>query len=121
MTTVHEDNTVREATGAALAPLPTGSHLLQPIMRWAEQAPDRPIVSFRRGNEFVDVSTADFYARVRALAKGLIASGVEPGDRVVLMSRTRLEWLVIDYAVLAAGGVTVPVYETSSSEQLSGS
>ena len=118
MTTVHEDNTVREATGAALAPLPPGSHLLEPIMRWAEQAPDRPIVSFRRGNEFVDVSAADFYARIRALAKGLIASGVEPGDRVVLMSCTRLEWLVVDYAVLAAGGVTVPVYETSSSEQL---
>ncbi|HMK10212.1 MAG TPA: long-chain fatty acid--CoA ligase, partial [Acidimicrobiales bacterium] len=58
------------------------------------------------------------YARVRALAKGLIASGVEPNDRVVLMSRTRLEWLVIDYAIIAAGGVTVPVFETSSSEQL---
>jgi long-chain acyl-CoA synthetase len=87
-------------------------------MRWAEQAPDRPIVSFRLGDEFVDVSAADFLRRVRALAKGLIASGVEPGDRVVLMSHTRLEWLVIDYAILAAGGVTVPVYETSSSEQL---
>ncbi len=118
MTTVQEDITIREATGGDLAPLQPGSHLLQPIMRWAEQAPDRPIVSFRRGEEFVDVSAADFYARIRALAKGLIASGVDPGDRVVLMSHTRLEWLVIDYAVLAAGGVTVPVYETSSSEQL---
>ena len=118
MTTVHEDITIREATGADLGPLAPGTHLLQPIMRWAEQEPDRPIVSFRRGNEFVDVSASDFYGRIRALAKGLIASGVEPGDRVVLMSHTRLEWLVIDYAVIAAGGVTVPVYETSSAEQL---
>ncbi len=118
MTAIHEDTTIREATGTDLAPLPPGSHLLQPIMRWAKDAPDRPIVSFRRNDEFVDVSAADFYGRIRALAKGFIASGVEPGDRVVLMSRTRLEWLVIDYAVLAAGGVTVPVFETSSSEQL---
>jgi len=118
MTAIHEDTTIREAAGTDLLPLPPGSHLLQPITRWAQEAPDRPIVSFRRGDEFVDVSAAAFYRRIRALAKGLIASGVEPGDRVVLMSRTRLEWLVIDYAVLAAGGVTVPVFETSSSEQL---
>lgn len=52
------------------------------------------------------------------LAKGLIASGVEAGDRVVVMSHSRLEWLLVDYAILAAGAVTVPVYETSSAEQL---
>lgn len=118
MTAVHEAFTIREAAGEKFPTVPPDSHLLQPIMRWAEEEPDRPVVSFRQGDEFTDVSAADFYARVRALAKGLIASGVEPGDRVVLMSRTRLEWLVIDYAILAAGGVTVPVFETSSSEQL---
>ncbi|HTN78292.1 MAG TPA: long-chain fatty acid--CoA ligase [Acidimicrobiales bacterium] len=118
MTTAQDDITLREATGAALAPPSPDASLLQPIIRWAKEAPNRPLVSYRRGDQFIDVSAADFYARVRALAKGLIASGVEPNDRVVLMSRTRLEWLVIDYAIIAAGGVTVPVFETSSSEQL---
>ncbi len=59
-----------------------------------------------------------FRDEVTALAKGLIAVGVEPGDRIGLMSRTRYEWTLIDYAILAAGAVTVPVYETSSAEQV---
>ena len=53
-----------------------------------------------------------------ALAKGLIAAGVKPGDRVALMSRTRYEWTLIDYAIWTAGAVTVPIYETSSAEQV---
>jgi long-chain acyl-CoA synthetase len=64
------------------------------------------------------VSASDLLDRIRRLAKGLIAFGVQAGDRVVLMAHTRLEWLLVDYAILAAGGVTVPVYETSSAEQL---
>lgn len=55
--------------------------------------------------------------QVRTLAAGLIASGVSAGDRVVLMSPTRVEWTIADLAILAAGAVTVPIYETSSSEQ----
>ena len=57
-------------------------------------------------------------AQVTALAKGLIAAGIEPGDRVALMSRTRYEWTLADYAIWSAGAVTVPVYETSSAEQV---
>jgi long-chain acyl-CoA synthetase len=55
---------------------------------------------------------------VLALAKGLIAAGIQPGERVALMSRTRYEWTLIDYAVWSAGAVTVPIYETSSAEQV---
>ena len=55
--------------------------------------------------------------RVRAVAAGLIAAGIEPGDRVALMSATRVEWTIADLAILSAGAVTVPVYETSSAEQ----
>ena len=55
---------------------------------------------------------------MRAAAKGLIAAGVEPGDRVGLMSRTRYEWTLLDFAIWSAGAVTVPVYETSSPEQI---
>ena len=118
MTTVNDHPTLRSATGPDLAPLPAGAHLLEPVMRWADREPTRPVASFRQGDAFVDVTAEDFYGRVRALAKGLVASGVGPGDRVVILSHTRLEWLLVDYAILAAGAVTVPIYETSSSEQV---
>jgi long-chain acyl-CoA synthetase len=65
-----------------------------------------------------DVTAATFRAEVSALAKGLVAAGIAPGDRVGLMSATRYEWTLIDYAIWAAGAVTVPVYETSSAEQV---
>jgi long-chain acyl-CoA synthetase len=54
---------------------------------------------------------------VRALAKGLIAAGISPGDRVAIMSRTRYEWTLFDYAAWSTGAVVVPIYETSSAEQ----
>ena len=77
-------------------------------------------VALRRqyGSDWIDVSTAEFAGEVTALAKGLLAAGIEAGDRVALMSRTRYEWTVTDFAVLAVGAVTVPIYETSSAEQV---
>ena len=68
--------------------------------------------------DWQDVTATDFLAEVHAAAKGLIAAGVQPGDRVALMSRTRYEWMLIDFAIWSAGAVTVPVYETSSAEQV---
>lgn len=118
MALTYDPTTIREATGDPLPPLPAEANLLAPVVRWATDQPDRAVAAVRQGDGFVDVSAADFYGRVRGLAKGLIASGVEEGDRVVLMSYSRLEWLIVDHAILAAGGVTVPVYETSSAEQL---
>ena len=64
------------------------------------------------------VTAREFATDVRQVAAGLVAGGVEPGDRVALLSRTRYEWTVIDFAIWTAGGVTVPVYETSSAEQV---
>jgi long-chain acyl-CoA synthetase len=65
-----------------------------------------------------DVTIGEFHREVTGLAKGLVASGVEPGDRVVLLSKTRYEWTLADYAIWWAGAVTVPVYETSSPAQI---
>ncbi|GAA4366716.1 AMP-dependent synthetase/ligase [Nocardioides caricicola] len=65
-----------------------------------------------------DVTMAGFLAEVSAVAKGLIAAGIEPGDRVALISKTRYEWTLLDYAIWFAGAVTVPIYETSSAEQI---
>ena len=77
-------------------------------------------VALRRRDEvgWQPVTAAEFARQVAATAKGLIAAGLEPGGRVALMSRTRYEWAVLDFAIWAAGGQTVPVYPTSSSVQL---
>ncbi|MCY7342418.1 MAG: long-chain fatty acid--CoA ligase [Pseudonocardia sp.] len=74
----------------------------------------------RRGAEgtWSDVTSAQFADGVTGVARGLIAAGVAPGDRVALLSRTRYEWTLLDYAILAVGGVTVPIYETSSADQI---
>jgi long-chain acyl-CoA synthetase len=109
---------MREATGPTMESLPVTAHLLQPVIERAARDSDRAVAAYRDGERFVDVTAGEFYARIRRLAKGFVASGVMDGDRVALMSHTRLEWLLVDYAILAAGGVTVPVYETSSAEQL---
>ncbi|HET6663498.1 MAG TPA: long-chain fatty acid--CoA ligase [Acidimicrobiales bacterium] len=109
---------MQETTGAALTPLPASAHLLEPVLRRFQEEPTRPMVAVRRDGRFVDLTVSECYGRIRDLAKGLIGSGVQPGDRVVIMSKTRLEWVLADYAILAVGAATVPVYETSSAEQV---
>jgi long-chain acyl-CoA synthetase len=101
-----------------MEPLPLTAHLLEPVIDRAARDPALPVAAYRDGDHFTDVTAGEFYERVRRLAKGLIACGVREGERVALMAHTRVEWLLVDYAVLAVGGVTVPVYETSSAEQL---
>ncbi|MBF4160567.1 AMP-dependent synthetase/ligase [Nocardioides acrostichi] len=107
--------------GTDLAPV-TGN-LTDDLARQAEQAPDTVLVC--RWHEpddgtpgWRDVTAAELWAEVRAVARGLIAAGVEVGDRVALMSRTRYEWTLLDYAIWCCGAVTVPVYESSSAEQV---
>ncbi len=109
---------MKEYTSTGEVPLETNEHLLEPLFGWAEREPSRAMLATRKGDQFVDVSARDFADNLRALAKGLIGLGVEPGQRVGLMSGTRIEWVYLDYAILAAGGVTVPIYETSSEEQI---
>ncbi|MCE7011994.1 long-chain fatty acid--CoA ligase [Kibdelosporangium philippinense] len=89
-------------------------------MVWANADRFGDAVSFRRlvDGSWVDVTAREFAAHVLAVSKGLIASGVRPGDRVALLSKTRYEWSLLDFAIWAAGGVTVPIYETSSPEQV---
>jgi long-chain acyl-CoA synthetase len=86
---------------------------------FARAAEEPTAVALRRqeSGQWRDVSCREFRDDVAALAKALIAAGIEHGDRVGLMSRTRYEWTAIDYAVWAVGAVTVPIYETSSEEQ----
>ncbi|GAA1413408.1 AMP-dependent synthetase/ligase [Catellatospora coxensis] len=92
--------------------------LTDPVWDNAAQTPQLVQFSRRAGSGWADVTCAEFHAEVVALARGLVAAGVQPGDRVALMSRTRFEWTLIDYAIWACGAVTVPIYETSSTEQV---
>ncbi|NUQ88326.1 MAG: AMP-binding protein, partial [Glycomyces artemisiae] len=73
--------------------------------------------SFDEGATWQDVTSVQFRDQVVAVARGLAAAGVQPGDRVALMSATRYEWTLLDYAIWAAGAVTVTIYETSSADQ----
>jgi long-chain acyl-CoA synthetase len=72
----------------------------------------------QRGGQWQDVTWTDFAEQVAGVAKGLVASGVAAGDRVALQARTRYEWAVVDFAIWTAGAVTVPIYETSSADQV---
>ena len=86
--------------------------------RNADKDPQRVAFSVKESGAWRDVTAAQFNLEVRALAKGLIAQGLEPGDRLAIMARTRYEWTVLDFATWVAGGVPVPIYETSSAEQV---
>ncbi|WP_371652279.1 MULTISPECIES: long-chain fatty acid--CoA ligase [unclassified Streptomyces] len=109
---------MREFSLPALYEVPTDGNLTDLIRRNAAQHPDVAVMGRKVAGRWTDVSATQFLAEVRGVAKGLIAAGVEPGDRVALLSRTRYEWVLLDFAIWSAGAVTVPVYETSSPEQI---
>ena len=87
-------------------------------MRWAETEPDHVSLSRRTDDGWEDVTAAEFRDIVRRTAKGLVAAGVSPGDRVALLSQTRFEWTAVDYAVWWCGAVPVPIYETTAPDQV---
>ncbi|MFF1344464.1 AMP-dependent synthetase/ligase [Streptomyces sp. NPDC058322] len=101
----------------AAAPLVGG--LADVVFDHAEEDPDRVALGRKDASgQWRDVTAAAFRDEVLALAKGLIAHGVRFGDRVALMSRTRYEWTLFDLALWAVGAQSVPVYPTSSAEQV---
>ncbi|QYX78181.1 AMP-dependent synthetase/ligase [Streptomyces akebiae] len=115
------DGAVREAYVPALAAPVTYGSLADIPFDNAAHAPDSVVLSRKDGGtagggdgRWRDVTAADFAAEVLALAKGLIAEGLMPGDRIAIMARTTYEWTLLDFAAWAAGLVTVPVYPTSS-------
>jgi len=110
---------VRQHSMPALVQIPDSANLADVVVRRATAEPHQ--VALRRDasdGTWQDVTTAGFRDEVTTLAKGLIAAGIAAGDRVALMSRTRYEWTLLDYAIWTAGAVCVPIYETSSAEQV---
>ena len=93
-------------------------NITQDVFSHARTWPDGVALKRRVNGVWTPVTWREFTDQVRALAAGFIGAGIEPGDRVALMSRTRYEWTLVDFAILTAGGVTVPIYPTSSLEQV---
>jgi long-chain acyl-CoA synthetase len=110
---------VRDYSIPALAQIADSAGAADVVFSRAAAEPGATMLRRRTAEgSWQDVTAEVFHAEVTGLARGLIAAGIEPGDRVALMSRTRYEWTLIDYAIWTAGAATVPVYETSSAEQV---
>ena len=89
------------------------------LMDRVNATPDLALFSLPTENGgWSDVSAQEFLDQVRALAKGFVAAGIQPDDKIALMCKTRYEWTLIDFAIWFAGAVMVPIYETSSTSQL---
>lgn len=113
---------MREFSVPAMVEVPDSANLTDAPFTRAAEEPGAIVARRRSGSDgevaWSAVTAAEFAAEITAVARGLAAAGIEPGDRVCLLSRTRYEWTVLDYAIWTAGAVSVPIYETSSAEQV---
>jgi long-chain acyl-CoA synthetase len=98
--------------------LPDDQGLFSVVANGARRHPERPVLARRAGSGWSDVTSAQFYADVLALAARLLGWGVGHGDRVAVLGRTSYEWAVADFATMSIGAITVPVYPTASMEQV---
>jgi len=109
---------MNEITIPALIPAAVAGNLTNLISERAHFEPERVIVSRPLGDSWQPVTAKAYEEEIKAVAKGLVANGVSFGDRVAIMAKTRYEWTVLDFAIWYAGAVPVPIYETSSAEQV---
>jgi long-chain acyl-CoA synthetase len=109
---------MNEITIPPLVPAATAGNLTKLIAERAWFEPERITMSRPLGEGWQPVTAREVDEEVRATAKGLIAAGVQIGDRVAIMARTRYEWTILDFATWFAGAVVVPIYDTSSAEQI---
>ena len=109
---------MNEISVPALVEVPANGNLTQYISERASLEPNRITMSRPLGDGWQPVTAREVEQEIRAVAKGLVASGINVGDRVAIMARTRYEWTILDFAIWYAGGCVVPIYETSSAEQI---
>ena len=112
---------MREYSTSATVDIPPSAGLTDVVFERAARDPGAVVMRRKDASAdggWRDVTARQFADDVTALARGLMAAGIAAGDRVALMSRTRYEWTVVDYAIWSAGATTVPIYETSSAEQV---
>lgn len=99
-------------------PLDDAETLASVLDHLRDDVPERPVVAVRQGAGFEDRTAAWFVTAVERAARGLLGAGVGHGDRIALFSSTRIEFTILDYAAWRVGAVVVPLYETSSAEQV---
>ena len=109
---------MKEASQAPLFPPITSGGLTDRAVEHGLKNPNRVALRRRTDAGWQDVTSGQFLSEVQALAKGLMAAGISHGDRIAIMSATRYEWTLADYAGWFAGATVVPIYETSSAEQV---
>jgi long-chain acyl-CoA synthetase len=109
---------MNEISIPAIIPPAAAGNLTNLISERAWFEPERIVASRPFGDNWQPVTAKEFEDEIRAVAKGLIASGINEGDRVAIMARTRYEWTILDFAIWYSGAVPVPIYETSSAEQV---
>ena len=109
---------MNEVTNPAIIPAATAGNLTNLIAERAWFEPDRITMSRPLGDGWQPLTARQVEGEIRATAKGLVAAGINIGDRVAIMARTRYEWTILDFAIWYAGGCVVPIYETSSAEQV---
>ena len=98
--------------------IPDSASLIDTVLDRVEKDPENVVFTRKVDGRWAPVTAKEFATEVSSIAAGLIAAGVGLGDRVGLMSKTRYEWTLCDYAIWTAGGATVPIYEPSSAEQV---
>jgi long-chain acyl-CoA synthetase len=109
---------MNEISVPALVPSASAGNLTNLVSERAWFEPERVMLSRALGDGWQSVTAKEFESEVRASAKGLVAAGINIGDRVAIMARTRYEWTILDFAIWYAGGCVVPIYDTSSAEQI---
>lgn len=107
-----------EIFSPALVAPPTSGNVTELVELNANNFPSHVLAQIPDGTTWTDVTSAQFRSLVKSVAKGLIADGIQTGERVAIFSRTRYEWTVADFAIWYAGAIPVPIYETSSPEQV---
>lgn len=109
---------MREYTTPLVYRVESDESIVDSLYRQSEEAPDRVLFQRPVLSDWVDVSARHFAAEVRALSRGWISLGIRPGDRIALLSQTRYEWMLFAYSVWSCGAVLVPIYPSSSAEQV---
>jgi long-chain acyl-CoA synthetase len=102
----------------AIVPADPQANVTDLLVERVKATPDRALFAVPDGDGWRDITAVEFQKQVIALAKGLVAGGIEPGDKVGFIARTTYQWTVVDFALFYAGAVMVPIYETSSSAQI---
>ncbi len=108
---------MREHHGPGEVEVDRETTLVARLLADADAHPSREAVAVRDGDGFASWELGELARQIRSTARGLIGLGVQPGQSVAIMSSTRVEWTIIDYAIWAIGAVTVPIHETFTAER----